>query len=81
MKIKNKSWSPLAITLPNGKSLTLGARGSEEISTEDFQSPEFQRLFEQRSIIVLPQGGEKPASTESEANKPKPSPRPNPPEG
>jgi hypothetical protein len=75
MKIKNKSWSPLAISLPGARSMTLAARGTSEISAEDFQSPELQRLFEARSIIVLPEKEkqpekkEQPAGAESEGDK------------
>jgi hypothetical protein len=71
MRVKNKSWSPLAVSLPGGKSLTLAARGTSEISSEDFQSPELQRLFEARNIIVLPEEKEKPSGTESEPSSPK----------
>jgi len=65
MKIKNKSWSPLVISLPGGKSLNLAARGISEISSEDFQSPECQRLAKSRTIIVLPEEEVKPSGSES----------------
>lgn len=60
MRIKNKQWSPQVISLPGGKSLTLAGRGANEISAEDFESPEVQRLVKTRSVIVLPEGKQKP---------------------
>lgn len=59
MKIKNKSWSQLVLSLAEGKSMTLPARGSVDISEEDFRTPECQRLFAERAIIVLPERGKK----------------------
>jgi hypothetical protein len=55
MKVKNKSFSELVLSLPQGRSLTLAARGSADISREDFASPECQRLFAARMLIVLPE--------------------------
>lgn len=73
MKIKNKEWSPLNISLPDGRSITLAARGINEISDEDFQSPEFQRLAKARTIIVLPEESpkekEKPGAALPEEKK------------
>lgn len=63
MKIKNKDWSPRVITLGGGKTITIPARGTTEISEEDFNSPECQRLFTKRAIIVLPVSAETPSST------------------
>ena len=53
MKIKNTSFSQLVLSLPGGKSIQLAARGSKDISEEEFNSPACQRLFAQRTIIVL----------------------------
>lgn len=77
MRIKNKSWGPLVISLPDGKSVTLGARGVGEISDEDFQNPEVQRLARAREIIVLPEekkkaAEEKKASADAESKSSKP---------
>ncbi|HEV2860971.1 MAG TPA: hypothetical protein VGX48_08200 [Pyrinomonadaceae bacterium] len=58
MRIKNRSWSPRVITLQGGKSLTLPGRGIGEISDEDYQGAELQRLAKSGDIAVLP-GGEK----------------------
>jgi hypothetical protein len=55
MKVKNKSFSPLVLSLPDDRALTLPARGSVEISAEDFASPECQRLFAERLLIILPE--------------------------
>jgi hypothetical protein len=55
MKVKNTSFSELVVSLPQDRSLTLAARGSAEISREDFASPECQRLFAARMLIVLPE--------------------------
>jgi hypothetical protein len=60
MRIKNKSWSPLVVSLPGGGTLNLAGRGTKEISAEDFESPEVQRLAKTRTIIVLPEGKQKP---------------------
>jgi hypothetical protein len=72
MKIKNKSWSPLVVSLPGGKSLTLAGRSIDEVSAEDYESPEFQRLVKSRTIIILPQEKKKPADTESEPSQSQP---------
>src|SRR5262245_25842715 len=81
MEIKNMSWSPLTISLPDGKSVTLSARGTSEIGAEDFQSSECQRLFNAQAIIVLPRrteeraagapvaGSERAPATETRSNK------------
>jgi hypothetical protein len=58
MKVKNKSFSELVVSFPQGRSLTLAARGSADISREDFASPECQRLFAARMLIVLPETGQ-----------------------
>jgi hypothetical protein len=71
MRIKNKSWSPLVVSLPDGKSRTLAARGIDEVSAEDFQSPEFQRLAKSRTVIVLPEEEKKPADTGKEPEEKK----------
>jgi hypothetical protein len=55
MKIKNRSWSQLVLNLSEGKSITLPGRGSVDINEGDFNSPECQRLFAERAIIVLPE--------------------------
>ena len=55
MKVKNKSFSQLVLPLPGGRALTLPARGSVDISDEDFASPACQRLFAERLLIVLPE--------------------------
>jgi pilus assembly protein FimV len=72
MRIKNKSWSPLVVSLPDGKSINLPARGIDEVSSEDFESPEFQRLSKSRAVIVLPEESEKPPAAESETEKQEP---------
>jgi hypothetical protein len=71
MRIKNKSWSPQVVSLPGGKSLTLAGRGTEEVSAEDFESPEFQRLAKARLIIVLPEKKKKSADTGTESKEKK----------
>ena len=58
MRVKNKSFSELVVSLSQGRSLTLAARGSADISREDFASPECQRLFAARTLIVLPEAGQ-----------------------
>jgi len=58
MRVKNKSFSELVLSLPQGRSLTLAARGSVDISREDFASPECQRLFAAQMLIVLPETGQ-----------------------
>ncbi len=55
MKIKNMSFSSRVITLAEKKTITLPARDSLDITEEEFQNPEIQRLFAERSIILLPQ--------------------------
>jgi hypothetical protein len=55
MRVKNKSFSQLMLSLPSGRSIPIPARGSVEISDEDFASPECQRLFAERTLIVLPE--------------------------
>jgi hypothetical protein len=55
MKVKNTSFSRLVLPLTGGRALTLPARGSVEISDEDFASPACQRLFAARLLIVLPE--------------------------
>ena len=55
MKVKNKSFSQLVLPLTGGRALTLPARGSVEISEEDFASPACQRLFAERRLIILPE--------------------------
>lgn len=74
MRIKNKSWSPVSVSLPDGRSLTLPARGTSEVNAEDFQSSELQQLFQSRSVIVLPEAQDKPAGAESKPDKPKNNP-------
>lgn len=61
MKIKNQEWSTRVISLPGGRSLTLAGRGSDEISAEDFDSPEVKRLVKTGAVIVLPEKKSKPA--------------------
>jgi hypothetical protein len=53
LEVKNTTWSQLVLSLAEGKSLTLPARGSADIREDDFNSPECQRLFAARTIIVL----------------------------
>jgi hypothetical protein len=55
MKVKNMSFSALEISLTDDRTLTLPARGSAEISDEDFASPQCQRLFAERLLIILPE--------------------------
>ena len=55
MKVKNMSFSVLELSLTDDRTLTLPARGSVEISAEDFASPECQRLFAERLLILLPE--------------------------
>lgn len=55
MKIKNKAWSPVVISLAGGRSINLPARGSATISKEDFHCLDCQRRYAERSIIVLPE--------------------------
>lgn len=68
MRIKNKSWSPLVISLPGGDPLTLSGRSIGEVSAEDLESPELRRLLRSRTIIVLPEEGAKPAGAEPQAD-------------
>ena len=70
MRIKNKSWSPLVISLPGGKSLTLAGRGTEEVSDEDLEGPEFKRLLKTRAVIVLPGQGKEPADKPADTASP-----------
>lgn len=70
MRIKNKSWSPLVVSLPGGRSLTLAGRGTDEINAEDFESPEVQRLAQARTIIVLPEEKSKPADAPEDSGRP-----------
>lgn len=63
MKIKNRSWSPLVISLGKEKSLTLPARGSKDISTEDFKKPGCQQLLRSRAVVVLPSKSRKAAGS------------------
>ena len=58
MKVKNKSFSELVLSLPQDRSLTLAARGSADISSEDVASPECQRLFAAGMLIVLPEASQ-----------------------
>jgi hypothetical protein len=60
VKIKNKDWSPRVVTVSGGKTIRIPARGTTEISEEDFNSPELQRLFTKRVIIVVPAPAKKP---------------------
>lgn len=69
-KIKNKSFTAAVISLQEGRTITLPARSSADISDEDFESPEIQRLFEERSIIVLPEGVELPKTEAAAARQP-----------
>lgn len=69
MRIKNTSWSPLVVTLPNGKSLSLAGRGIGEVSAEDFEDPELQRLAKSQAIVVLPEEEKQPAGQEKEEEK------------
>ncbi len=55
MKVKNTSFSQLVISLPGGTSIQIAARGSKDISEEEFNMPECQRLFKERKLIVLPE--------------------------
>jgi len=55
MKVKNMSFSSRVVKLTEEKTLTLPARDSVDITEEEFQNPEIQRLFAERSIILLPQ--------------------------
>ena len=55
MKIKNMSFSSRVVTLVGGKTLTLPARQSLDITEEEFRSPEIQRLFAEHGVILLPE--------------------------
>jgi hypothetical protein len=65
MRIKNRSFSALVVTLNGGRTITLPARGSHEISDEEFQTPEVQRLFNEGSLFVLPYDVQLPDEVES----------------
>ena len=66
-KVKNKSFTGVAISLQGGRTLTLAARGSAEISDADFENPEIQRMFKARSIIVLSESAESPKAASEPA--------------
>jgi hypothetical protein len=51
--VKNKAWTPLVISLPGGKSITVPARDSVTLSAEDVNSPECQRLLNAGTLMVL----------------------------
>jgi hypothetical protein len=55
MKMKNMGFTAVQLPLTGGRALTLPARGSVEISEEDFASPACQRLFAERRLIILPE--------------------------
>lgn len=74
MKIKNRSFSATMISLPGGSNLTLRGRESKEISEEDFNSPEIQRLFTAGIIFVLPETTPRPAPVEKKREEPKVAP-------
>jgi hypothetical protein len=65
MLVKNRSWSPRILTLPGGKkgkpkTLSLRGRGSAEITKEEYESPECQRLIARGELFVIP--GDAPRS-------------------
>ena len=70
MKIKNRSWSPLVVSLPGGKSLTVPGRGIEDVSAEDFESAALQRLSKSRTIVVLPDANDATADAGGDAPQP-----------
>ena len=70
MKIKNRSFSATVISLPGGRSLSLSGRGNAEISEDDFNSPEIQRLFTAGSVFVLPETAPRPVAVEKNREEP-----------
>ena len=55
MVVKNTGWTSLTIELSQGKTLTIGPRGTQEISEQDFASEGCQQLFREEKIVVLPE--------------------------
>jgi hypothetical protein len=74
MKIKNRSFSATVIPLPGGGSLPLPGRESMEISEEDFNSPEIQRLFTAGIIFVLPETAPRRVAAEKKSEEPEAAP-------
>lgn len=70
MRIKNARWGQLIVSVGGGKSLSLPGRGIEEISDEDFQSAEVQRLTLLGDIVVLPEEQEQTADKAHEPEQP-----------
>ena len=68
MRIKNTSFSATVISLEGGATISLPARGSKDISNEDFKSPTVQRLFQDGRLIILPEGVQSVEEEESQAS-------------
>jgi hypothetical protein len=66
MNVKNMEFYIVQLPLSGGRALTLPARGSVEISDEDFASPACQRLFAERRLIVLPEQRRQATDTPSQ---------------
>ncbi len=54
--VKNTLWTSQVINLPEGKSVTLPARGSAEMTAKDLSTAACQKLLAEGKITVLSEG-------------------------
>ena len=54
--VTNKTYKPLSIPLPRGKTLHLGPRKSGQISSHDIEHPALKKLVEAGTIEIVEEG-------------------------